>query len=43
MGRRAFELLLRIIEREPGQELPEKQIRLSAELRIRTSTAPPAN
>jgi LacI family transcriptional regulator len=42
MGRQAFELLLRIIAREPGQELKGKQIRLPAELKIRASTAPPS-
>jgi DNA-binding LacI/PurR family transcriptional regulator len=41
MGKRAFELLLRIMSRRPGEELPEKNIRLASELRIRSSTAPP--
>ena len=38
MGKRSFELLIQIINR---QELPQKHIRLEAELRIRNSTAPP--
>jgi LacI family transcriptional regulator len=41
MGVQAFHLLLSIINRKPGEELPEKNIRLSTELRIRNSTAPP--
>lgn len=41
MGRRSFELLLQIINRSPGEELPEPHIRLAAELRIRHSTARP--
>jgi LacI family transcriptional regulator len=41
IGKRSFELLLQIINRKPGEELPEPHIRLAAELRIRNSTAPP--
>jgi LacI family transcriptional regulator len=42
MGRRAFELLLQIIEKEKNMGTPKRQIRLNAELRIRNSTAPVA-
>jgi LacI family transcriptional regulator len=38
MGRRGFELLQRIMGRKPGEELPEKHVRLEAELRVRNST-----
>ncbi len=41
MGRRSFQLLLQIMNRSAGGDLPEKHVRLPAELRIRTSTAPP--
>ena len=41
MGRRSFQLLLQIMNRRAGDDLPEKHVRLPAELRIRTSTAPP--
>jgi LacI family transcriptional regulator len=41
MGKRSFQLLLQIMNRRPGEELPEKHIRLAAELRVRNSTAPP--
>lgn len=42
MGERSFDLLLQIINRQQGQTLTEKHIRLAAELRIRNSTAPPS-
>ena len=41
MGRRSFELLLQIMHRKKGERLPEKHIRLAAELRLRNSTGPP--
>jgi LacI family transcriptional regulator len=41
MGRKAFELLQQIMNRKKGVELSEKHIRLSAELRVRNSTAAP--
>jgi LacI family transcriptional regulator len=41
MGQQAFDLLLGIIGRQPGSELPIKNIRLSTELRVRNSTAEP--
>jgi LacI family transcriptional regulator len=41
MGRRAFELLLTIINRLPGEELAERNVRLAAELRVRNSTSAP--
>lgn len=41
MGKRSFELLLQSINRSKNQELPEKHILLTAELRVRKSTAPP--
>jgi LacI family transcriptional regulator len=41
MGKQSFDLLLQIINRRPGEELPLKHIRLATELRIRNSTAPP--
>jgi LacI family transcriptional regulator len=41
MGKQSFDLLLQIIDRRPGEELPHKHIRLATELRIRNSTAPP--
>ena len=41
MGRRSFELLLRIINRPENQEVSQEHIRLAAELRVRGSTAPP--
>jgi len=41
MGKRSFELLRQIMERKKGEELSEKHVRLTAELRIRNSTAPP--
>jgi LacI family transcriptional regulator len=41
MGRRAFELLLQVMKRKEGDDLPQKHIRLDAELRLRNSTAPP--
>jgi LacI family transcriptional regulator len=40
LGRRSFQLLLQIMNRRDGEELSEKHVRLPAELRIRTSTAP---
>jgi LacI family transcriptional regulator len=43
MGSCAFQLLLQIINRREGEHLPEKQIRIAAELRVRNSTAPPAS
>lgn len=39
MGRKSFDLLLQIIERRSEQDLHEKHLRLSAELRVRDSTA----
>ncbi len=39
MGRRAFELLLQIINKDENLGRAERQVRLSAELRIRNSTA----
>ena len=43
MGKRAFALLLEIVNRRPGEKLAERNIRLAAELRVRNSTsAPPA-
>jgi LacI family transcriptional regulator len=41
MGRLSFRLLLQIINRRAGDPLAEKHVRLPAELRVRTSTAPP--
>ena len=41
MGKRSFELLQQIMNRKKGEELPEKHIRLTAELRVRNSTARP--
>jgi LacI family transcriptional regulator len=41
LGKRAFELLLKIMNRRQGEDLKEKNIRLSAELRVRHSTAGP--
>jgi LacI family transcriptional regulator len=41
MGKRSFALLLQSINRTKNQELPEKHILLTAELRVRKSTAPP--
>lgn len=41
MGKRAFELLLNIMNRRQGDGLHEKNIRLPAELRVRNSTAAP--
>lgn len=41
MGTRAFDLLLQIIDRKSGQELPQKHVRLGVELRVRNSTGPP--
>jgi LacI family transcriptional regulator len=41
IGKRALEVLLQIVERRPGEELAEKNIRLPAELRIRNSSAAP--
>ena len=40
MGRKAFELLLQIINKEKNLGSAERQIRLNAELRVRNSTAP---
>ena len=40
MGRKAFQLLLQIVEREKYPEISQPNIRLNAELRIRNSTAP---
>jgi LacI family transcriptional regulator len=40
MGRRAFELLLRIINKEKNISYAERQIRLDSELRVRKSTGP---
>ena len=40
MGRRAFELLLQIINKEKNIGSAERRIRLNAELRVRNSTAP---
>jgi LacI family transcriptional regulator len=40
IGRRAFELLLQIIDKERNLSTSKKQIRLKAELRVRNSTAP---
>jgi LacI family transcriptional regulator len=44
IGKRGFELLLRIINQTLGEELPERNIRLKAELHVRksTGTAPAA-
>jgi DNA-binding LacI/PurR family transcriptional regulator len=43
IGRRAFDLLLEIVNRRPGEKLAERNVRLAAELHIRNSTsAPPA-
>jgi LacI family transcriptional regulator len=41
MGKRAFELLLTIVNRRPGEELAERNVRLAAELRVRNSTGAP--
>jgi len=41
MGKRSFALLRQIINRPAGEDLPDKPIRLAAELRVRNSTAPP--
>jgi LacI family transcriptional regulator len=41
MGKRAFQLLLQIINRGKDQPAMEEHIRLVAELRVRNSTAPP--
>lgn len=43
MGKRSFDLLLQIINRDENQNVTEKNIRLPAELRIRDSTAPPSS
>lgn len=43
MGKCAFELLLQIINRKKGMELSGRHVRLSAELRLRNSTAPPSD
>ena len=43
MGKRSFDLLLQIINRDEAQNRTEKNIRLPAELRIRDSTAPPSS
>jgi LacI family transcriptional regulator len=43
MGKRSFDLLLQVINRQEVQNSTEKNIRLPAELRIRDSTAPPPN
>jgi DNA-binding LacI/PurR family transcriptional regulator len=40
MGRRAFQLLLQIVERGKNVGVSERRIRLNAELRVRNSTAP---
>jgi LacI family transcriptional regulator len=41
IGKRAFELLLKIANRRPGEELTETNVRLAAELRVRNSTCAP--
>lgn len=41
MGKRAFELLLKIINPRSDSDSAEKNIRLLAELRVRNSSAPP--
>ena len=41
IGNRAFTLLLQIMNRNQNEELPVKNIRLDAELRVRNSTGPP--
>jgi LacI family transcriptional regulator, galactose operon repressor len=41
MGKRSFELLQQIMNRKKGEDLPEKHIRLAAELRVRNSSARP--
>lgn len=41
IGKRSFEMLLRIINRAPGEKVTEENVRLSAELRVRDSTATP--
>src|SRR5579883_1549158 len=41
MGQQAFDLLIRIINRQPDDKQAVKNIRLSTELRVRNSTASP--
>lgn len=43
IGKRSFALLLEIINRPAGQDLAGRHIRLPAELRVRNSTAAPAD